>query len=185
MDNHGNILVVDGNHLVWMFTADGEFVKAVGREGRNPLEFKRPTGIAIHPQSAKMYVSDTENHRIQILNPDLSFNHEFGNDVDGCCLEYPWGLAFDSTRNLYVTDGANHFVKVYTAEGEFLRKFGGEGVRNGEFNYPTCVSIDCDDTVYVSEYSNHRVSVFSWDGRFLSSFGSLGCGRDSLMNLVE
>ena len=176
VDVNDSILVVDGNHRVIKFTSDGEFVKAVGRKGQSPVEFNCPTGIAVHPQSAKVYVADTDNHRIQILSSDFGFIGEFGCNIDGQCLKCPWGLAFDSTENLYVADSGNHCIQVYTAEGDFLRKFGGEGDRDGELNFPTCVSIDCDNMVYVTEYGNHRVSVFSCDGQFLTAFGTMGSG---------
>lgn len=72
MDSDDNILLVDGSHSVKKFTLDGEFIKTVGEEGSNVLEFKCPTGIAVHPHSAKVYVADTDNHRIQILNLTFS-----------------------------------------------------------------------------------------------------------------
>ena len=175
VDGDDNILVVDGTHSVKKFTLDGEFVQAVGQEGGSPLEFKRPTGVAIHPHNAKVYVTDTDNHRIQILNSDLTFSGEFGGS-SALPLKSPWGVAFDGTGNVYVADSGSHCVQVFTDAGLFLRHFGREGEREGRLNTPTCISIDSDNLAYVTEYGNHRVSVFTCEGEFLTSFGSMGSG---------
>ena len=174
VDSDSNVLVVDGNHCIKKFTASGKFVASVGREGNNRMEFKRPTGIGVHPHTSKVYVTDAQNHRIQILNPDLSFCGMFNGGSGEGRLAYPWSVAFDSIGNVYVADSDNHFIQVYTPEGEYLRRFGGEGDCEGELNFPTSVCIDIDDMAYVTEYGNHRVSVFACDGHFLSSFGTMG-----------
>ena len=36
-------------------------------------------------------------------------------------------MAFDSTGNVFVADTHNYRIQVFTAEGEFLRKFGKNG----------------------------------------------------------
>ena len=37
-----------------------------------------PAGIAISPITGQVYIADSGNHRIQVLNPDLTFSHSFG-----------------------------------------------------------------------------------------------------------
>ena len=59
VDDDGNIYVVDEhNHRIQKFTPDGKFITAVGRKGREELQFNFPMGIAIHPLNKKMYVAD-------------------------------------------------------------------------------------------------------------------------------
>ena len=173
VDADDNILVVDyGNHCIQKFTSDGNSITAVNREGNNQLEFNSPIGIVIHPLTRKVYVADSQNHRIQILNPDLTFSSSFGSDNGQ--FQYPWDVTFDSTGNLYVADSENHCIQVFTAEGKFIRKFGKKGQGNGELNFPSSISIDSDNVVYVTEQFNHRVSVFTSEGKFLTSFGTKG-----------
>ena len=172
VDDDDNILVVDGdNHRIQKFTSDGQFVKTVGSKGTGRLQFISPVGVAVHPHNKKVYVADCSNHRIQILNPDLTFSSSFGSrgSANGQ-FEYPWDVAFDNTGNLYVADNGNDCIKVFTAEGTFLRKFG--QVYINDPIRPVAVAIDSDNTVYVTEYHNKRVSVFSSEGRFLKSFGA-------------
>ena len=186
VDADDNILVADlGNHRIQKFSSDGNFITAVGkrgnkhlavnREGNNQLEFQYPIGIDIHPRTRKVYVADSQNHRIQILNPDLTFSSSFGSrGSDIGQFQYPWDVVFDSTGNVYVADSENHCIQVFTAEEEFIRKFGKKGGGNGELNFPSSISIDSDNVVYVTEQFNHRVSVFTSEGKFLTSFGAKG-----------
>jgi tripartite motif-containing protein 2/3/tripartite motif-containing protein 71 len=180
VDDDGNILVSDaGNNRIQKFTSAGKFIKAVGKKGDKPLEFSSPLGIAFHK---KIYVADVVNHRIQILNPDLTFSSSFGSEGSGngkFC--WPWNVACDSTGKVYVADTSNHRIQVFTAEGRFLRKFGKPGSGNGELNCPASINIDTENVVYVTEDDNHRVSVFTCEGEFLTSFGTKGSGPGQLI----
>ena len=177
IDGDGNILVVDGNHCIQKFTPDGKFLIAVGQIGSKHLEFSTPSGVAINHRNRKVYICDRLNHRIQILNADLTFSSSFGGCGSGDGqFNSPWNVAFDSTGNVYVADYGGHCIQVFTGERRFLRKFGKEGIHDGELNFPTGVSIDSDDIVYVTEDGNHRVSIFTSEGQFLRSFGTLGVG---------
>jgi hypothetical protein len=73
-------------------------------------------------------------------------------------------------------DRNNNRIQVFTAEGQFLRKFGKKGSGNGELDCPVSISIDREDVVYVTEENNHRVSVFTCEGKFLTTFGRRGSG---------
>ena len=178
VDDDGNILVADTyNNRIQKLTLYGKFITAVGKEGREPLEFRYPISVAFHPKSKKLYVADYSNHRIQILNSDLTFSSSFGSEgSDNGQFQCPWDVTCDSTGNVYVADRSNHRIQVFTAEGRFLRKFGKYGSGNGKLNCPSSISIDSDNVVYVTEYGNNRVSVFTCEGKFLTSFGTHGSG---------
>ena len=179
LDGEGNILVADvWNHRIQKFTAQGQFLAAVGAEGRGPLQFSYPTDIAFNTSNKRFYVAENQNHRIQILNFDLSTSVlSFGKKGSGKgCFDCPYSVAFDSTGNVYVADTLNHRIQVFTAEGKFLRMFGRRGEGRGELGNPAGVAIDTSDMVYVSENGNHRVSVFTSDGQFVTSFGRKGNG---------
>ena len=179
VDGDDNILVADGNnHRIQKFTAGGKFLTTICRSKKNKhLEFSRPVGVAINHRNRKVYISDTNNHRIQILNADFSFSNSFGSHGSGDGqFYYPWDVALDSAGNVYVADSCGNRIQVFTAEGKFLRKFGKRGSGDGELNFPSSVSVDSDDIVYVTEYYNHRVSMFTSEGQFLRSFGTKGEG---------
>ena len=54
------------NHLISVFTQDGEFIRYFGREGKEPGEFKSPASIAID-NNGKVYISDSGNDRVQVF----------------------------------------------------------------------------------------------------------------------
>ena len=171
VDADDNILVVDSdNDRIQKLTSDGNFITAVDKHLVNPR------GFAIHPRTGKVYVANG-THRIQILNPDLTFSSSFGSrGSDNGQFQYPWDVTCDSIGNVYVADSENHCIQVFTAEGEFIRKFGEKGEGKGELNFPSSISIDTDNMVYVTERNNRRVSVFTSEGMFQTSFGTEGSG---------
>ena len=82
----GDILVSEyGNHRIQLFS-QGRSLRCIGTGGSGPLQFQYPCGIAIHPHSNKTYIADLNNHRIQILNPDLTFSSSFGGQGTGSSL---------------------------------------------------------------------------------------------------
>ena len=173
VDGEGNILVADlSNDRIQKFTLKGQFVAAVGKRGKQVLQFSNPHGIAFNASNGKVYVMDKGNSRCQVLNSDLTFFSTFGKTGTGKeQFANSLGVACDSTGKVYVADNGNNRIQVFTAEGVFLRMFGRHGQGAGELGCPVGVAIDSNDMVYVSELSNHRVSVFTSEGQFVTSFG--------------
>ena len=172
VDGEGNILVTDtDNHRIQKFTAEGQFLT----EGSGSLQFDDAQDIAINTSNNKVYVVDTYNHRIQVLNSDLTFSNTFGEcgENEGE-FSFPWAIACDSTGNVYVADFGNDRIQVFTSTGKFLRMFGSRGEGDGELDYPIGIALDVQDKVYVSENGKHRISVFTSEGQFVASFGSKG-----------
>ncbi len=129
VDGKENILVADtDNNRMQKFTAQGEFLTAVGTQGSGPLQFDHPCGIVFNASNGRVYVVDSSNGRIQILNSDLSYVGTFGERGTGKGqFNYPRCIACNNTGKVYVADTDNHRIQVFTAEGECL----GGGVRVG------------------------------------------------------
>ena len=178
LDGEGNILVTDTfNHRIQKFTAEGQFLTAVGKAGMSgPLQFNCPTYAVFNTINNKVYVMDSGNYRIQVLNSDLTFFSTFGKRGSGMGkFNSPCGITCDSTGNVYVADTKNNRIQLFTAKGEFIRMFGRRGQGRGELSRPQYVAVD-SCMVYISEESNHRVSVFTTEGQFVTSFGQKGAG---------
>ena len=66
IDSGGNILVADyNNHRIQQFSPTGKHLNTVGSKGSGPLQFQCPIGIAVHPHTQRVYVTDTGNHRFK------------------------------------------------------------------------------------------------------------------------
>ena len=175
IDNRGNIFVAD--HLNHQLSSAGEHLRTVGTWGRGPLEFQCPRGITVHPLTGKVYVADCDNHRIQVLNSDLTYSSSFGRKgSNNGEFNFPFDVSTDRQGNVYVAEYGNHRIQVFTVDGVYLRQFGKEGEGEGELNQPVSIAIDSGNVVYVGEYGNNRISIFSTDGEFIKSFGRKGKG---------
>ena len=175
VDNDGNIIVADGTvDRILKFSADGQFLAAVGTPGSGRLQFSQPRGIAVSKRNNKVYVVDSNNNRVQILNSDLTFSSTFGKKGSGKGeFDWPYCAAFDSSGNLFVTDRENHRIQVFTAEGKFQGMFGKCGTGREELFWPRGVAIDATDMVYISD-GNNCVCVYESGGHFVTSFGRKG-----------
>jgi DNA-binding beta-propeller fold protein YncE len=61
-----------------------------------------------------------------------------------------------------------------TARVNLIKKWGSEGIDNGQFKTPHGVAIDPEDNVYITDMDNFRVQKFDSNGNFLTKWGSEG-----------
>ena len=170
-----NTVLVAADHCVKKFRMDGTFIASVGSKGSGKLQFDRPWAVAADERGKKIYVCDTFNDRIQVLNFDLSYHSSFGSEGTGPQqFDTPEGIAIDSHQNVFIADYRNHRVQVFNSEGRFQHQIKQRGAGMEELNYPISVCIDRDDNVYVLELSKCHVSIFSNKGDFIKSFGREG-----------
>ncbi|WP_421899408.1 hypothetical protein [Maridesulfovibrio sp.] len=152
-----------------------------GDSGNDPGEFRKPQGLAV-AKSGNVYVADTGNNRIQLLNPNGSFNYKFGKKGDKTGLfKTPSDVAVNSKGLIYVADTDNHRVEIFNPDTMFLASFGLEtedskNPAGGSFDKPTDLALDSADNVYVLDFKNNRIQLFDSDGMFKRVIGSPGSG---------
>ena len=152
-DNH---ILVSDNHRIGKLRMDGSCIASVGEEGSGPLKFNTPSGIAISHITGQVYIADSGNHRIQVLNPDLTFSHSFGKrgSANGE-FQYLCDIAIDSQGLVYVTDANNHRIQKFSPDGRFVAQFGND---LSDIRCPLGITIDrAHGLVYVIEYGNEMV----------------------------
>ena len=170
-----NTVLVASEHCVKKFSLDGKFIASVGTKGSGQLEFQIPWAIAINNQNGKIYVCEIGNHRLQVLNEDLTYHSSFGSRGSGSGqFNYPEDIAFDSSGKMFVADCYHHRIQVFSPEGQFLYQFTEQGPGMENLSRPTSVFIDCDDFVYVLVCGVPCVSIFDNKGKFIKSFGKMG-----------
>ena len=88
-------------------------------------------------------------------------------------LQRPWDVLVHSSGLVYVTDGGNYRIAVFSQEGELVRTFGSYGRGKGEFYWPSALATSPDGhLLYVSDKTNNRVQVFTLEGQFVREFGT-------------
>ena len=176
ISHDGHILVTD-EHRLQKLTFEGDCVKSVGssKTGNGPLQFNIPRGITVHPTTGQIFIADTFNHRIQVLNKDLTYSHSFGQYGSSPeQFNYPWDVTFDNEGYLYLV--SNHCIKKFTSTGQHISTFSSYGFKPGQIDIPTSIIID-NNLLYVSERYNNRISIFDTNGCFIHCFGKRGSGK--------
>ena len=156
----------------------------LGATGSGAAQFNRPRDLVVAPDGS-MYVSDTDNHRIQHITRDGSVLHTWGSFADiaqgeapGGTFNQPWGIALGPDGSVYVADLWNHRIQKFTAEGEFISMWGyfGQAETPTAFWGPRDVEVDSQGRVLISDTGNKRIVIFDGDGNYIAQFGDEGFG---------
>ncbi|UCH78547.1 MAG: hypothetical protein JSU81_00955 [Candidatus Coatesbacteria bacterium] len=95
------------------------------------------------------------------------------------------GIDIAANGNVYVSDGGNDKIQLFSAAGSKLREWGREGSGNGEFNNPAGIGVAPNGNVYVTDNGNARVQYFTAAGSFLGKWGSTGTGNGQFFGPKE
>jgi len=91
-------------------------------------------------------------------------------------FDRPFGVAVDSSGNVYGADTNNHRIMKFTSNGSFITKWGSEGSGDYQFILPSGVAVDSSGNVYVADTWNNRIMKFTSNGSFITKWGSYGSG---------
>jgi len=83
-------------------------------------------------------------------------------------LPLPSLLKISNDGFFYVLDAGGNRVLKYGKNGKFVSAWGGQGLKNGQFDDPNGLAIDLKGNVYVADSKNNRIEVFSENGNFIS-----------------
>ncbi len=99
---------------------------------------------------------------------DFTFKEK---DKAGKILIYkPGRFIVDGQDNIYIEDDSDMAIKVFDAQGNYLRAIGRKGSGPGEFGRIADMAILPDGRLLVTDFETRRTSLFSPEGQFLSSF---------------
>ncbi len=161
---------------ILVFRRDGEPAGFVGE-----ATGMKPTDVLV--RNGRIFATDLKEHRVNVYRQSdrqWLFCIPGGETNEEARLYQPVNLAIDGEGRLYVADAGAFCVKQYDPGGKFLRRFGGQGDRPGEFARPRGVAVDRDGLVYVVDAAAQVVQIFDRDGRLLLFFGEPGASSASL-----
>ena len=124
--------------------------------------FQGPTNVAVDRQG-NIYVTDTLNYRVQVLDPNGKFLRAFGTrgDSPGEFIR-PKGIAVDSEGHVYVADAEFNNFQIFTPSGQPLLAIGSLGSQAGQFALLAGLFIDAQDRIYTTEMFHGRIQVFQY-----------------------
>lgn len=139
------------------------------------LQLSRPTGIAYSKKSGQIWLVETGNHQISIL--DLSGNKikSFGErgSKEGE-FNYPTSIWIDNDGLVYIVDALNFRIQIFDADGNFVNMFGKNGNGTGFMASPKGIATDSHGNIYVVDALFHAVQIFDKQGNYLYQFGKQG-----------
>ncbi|XP_065077740.1 RING finger protein nhl-1-like [Ochlerotatus camptorhynchus] len=174
-------------HCVFVFSADGLFLRQICGKGDQEGFLRSPEGIAIGPSGA-LFICDTGNDRVQCVNPaNGRMLSQFGcipkdqllkatltkrptRYVD---LKCPTGVAIHNDK-VVVLDSGNRRVKVFNKQGDKILEFGQVGSIVGQFQYPEVIAVDQSGFILVGDGGNAKILIFRPNGSFVTALGCRG-----------
>ena len=170
LDAAGNVYVADtGNHRIRRIGPDG-VVSTLAGDGvagfadgaAAQARFDAPMGVAVDA-TGRVYVADTYNDRIRVIEPDGTVRTVAGGEhpgnVDGfgaeTRLDTPVALALDSHGNLLIADLYNNAIRRLSPDGMLRTQAADGSVMSG----PLSVAVTHDDVLYVGDINGKVVQV--------------------------
>jgi len=165
LGDQGYIYVADaGNKRVVVMERDGNFVKAI----QSPQEMCNPCAVC-WGKGGVVYVADAGISSIfafdvdgELINQFDGSNREYdGAQVGENKLVCPLAITQGSDGCLYVCDGGAHDIKIFTSQGQFVRKIGSAGRGEGQFFRPTDIKVDAIGNLVVADFYNNRIQILA------------------------
>jgi sugar lactone lactonase YvrE len=157
------MFVSDGyaNTRVVKFDKDGKFLMTWGEKSTKPDDtapntFNAVHGVQVDPTTRKVYVTDRENHRIQVFDEDGKYLDQFSTGTPST----PQVLFLDAGRNIWIADNDTSKIIKYDIEGHYQYSWGSKGEWPGALWNVHGMSVDSDGNLYLAEVNAGRVEKF-------------------------
>ncbi|MBI2889796.1 MAG: hypothetical protein HYY13_03320 [Nitrospirae bacterium] len=200
LDSSGNLYIADqANHrirkvdttgLITTFAGTGTAAYSGDGGPATSAEINTPQGLAVDT-SGKLYIADTSNYRIRMVNGAGNITTVAGNGSAGytgdngpatsATLNNPASVALDTAGNFYIADQSNAVIRkvssasiITTAAGSGTSGYSGDGgpATSAKLNAPADVAVAPDGTLYIADTSNNRVREVSVGGTIRTAAGT-------------
>jgi len=173
VNTEGKIAVTDTDgHCAYVFDRDGNCLRKIGCNGKNPGQFSYPAGVS-YVSNNEILIADQCNHRIQQINIQTgAVVNSFGKLGAGKGeFMNPLAVCLDDEGRIVVTELGSHRIQELSQKGETISIFGDSGPEN--LNLPrSCILYR--NIYFVADHGNSCIKVFNQSGTFLYKFGKQG-----------
>jgi len=200
VDSTGNIYIADSyNHRIRKVDPSGIITTVAGNGSygysgdggpATSAMLDYPGGVAVDP-AGNLYIADTGNHCLRKVDPSgrittVAGNGSYGYSGDGgpatsAMLDYPGGVAVDTSGNIYIADEYNERIRkvdpsgmITTVAGNGSPGYSGDGgpAVDADINNPYGVAVDSTGNLYIADYGNNRVRKVDSSGRITTVAGN-------------
>ena len=168
--------------------------------------YNHPRDVAYDPDSGRLFIADSNNHRIQVIE-DITSNplrasiyagssSATAGAIDGPAAEAqfrnPTSIALAPDGRLFVTDSGNNLIRVISADGATVSTYAGDAspgtidyldgsTSTARFNLPYGIAVATDGRVFVADRDNHSIRLIDAEGSTVSTYAG-GNGNESVIN---
>jgi len=152
--------------------------------------FSSPTGVAV-TTAGDVFVADQDNHTIRkvtsagvVTTLAGTAGSSGSTDATGSAARFykPYGIAVDTSGNLFVGDRQNHTIRKVTSAGVVTTLAGTAGSSGStdatgsaaRFNFPSGVAVDNSGNVFVADENNHTIRKVTSAGVVTTLAGNAG-----------
>jgi len=189
MDSSGNLFIADeGNRLIRRVDATSGLMSnyagtgnyGYSADGTVATAANLGCAVAVALDSAQnVYLADPCNQVVQKIDrtsglistvAGVAFNSGYNGDGNPAASSYltcPYGIAFDSSDNLYIADACNQRIRkvdhfsglISTVAGNGTYGFSGDGglATSANLSYPYGITVDGSNNLFIADEGNQRV----------------------------
>ena len=214
VDGSGNIYIADtyanrirvvtkGNGIITTVAGTGSIGSSGDGGKATSATIYNPRTVAVD-SSRNIYIADAANNRIRMVTRStgiirtLAGTGSAGTGGDGglatsAMLNYPYGVAVDTSGNVYIADTLCHRIRkvtkstgnITTVAGTGSSGSGGDGGQaiSAALNYPCDIAVDVLGNIYIADTDNYRIRMVTKSTGIISTVagtGSFGYNGDGL-----
>ena len=140
-----------------------------------------------------MYIADSSNNRVRkvqsgiittIAGTGVAMLSGDGGSATSASLNFPYGIALDSSSNVYIADAGNHCIRKITVSTGIMTTIAGTGydrytgdngaATSAALNYPYGVSLDSVGNIYIADTNNHRIRKVTVSSGIMTTIAGTG-----------
>jgi len=200
VDASGNLYIADSQNSRIRRVTPGGIITTVAGNGTygysgdggaaTSAQLSFPYGVAVD-SAGNLYVADAGCPCVREVTPSgiittVAGNGTSGNSGDGVAatsaeLSSPYGVAVDSTGNLYIADVGNNAIRkvssggiITTVAGNGTSGYSGDGAAaiSAQLSVPYGVALDAAGNLYISDEGNSRIRKISTGGTITTVAGN-------------